>query len=561
MAIMVPSNPHFQKAGGSAEEALFKALRHGLNDEFYVYHHVPFVSSVAEEGEVDFLIVHRTHGILALECKGKGVGRNNGVWYRELSSGPRKTIRSPYDQAQSATKTLWSIFQTKWSNITRSKLTLTHGHAVAFPFWRKDDSDFPAEENPVYTFDAVALQSIADHVTDAMKFWAQQGYGRSELDIGQFKKFRQRVINPQVNIVESTGSKLATGHREMIRLTNDQSLALSGFSRSKRVSIEGGAGTGKTALALAIANRIACTDPVGRKVLLLCFNKHLAARLRSTINEAQPDEGTVEALNFHALCLKGAESLGKNPEFPSGEDGEETSRFWAEDLPLLLLEAWAEDKLPKFDAIIVDEAQDFSDGWWAVIEEGLASGKDSHLILFHDGAQDIFNKGVSLPEYPVHFTLNYNLRNTKRIAQEVGKLSELDLEPHPRCPEGEHPKTFEGLNERDTINRLERLIRGLLNDGITPEQIVLLTPHTKPNSSLRNTDSLADTPVASDPERRADSILHSTIGAFKGLESDVVIVIDVNPEDPRCGRRSRYVAASRARHRLYVFSTCDWRRV
>jgi DNA helicase IV len=59
---------------------------------------------------------------------------------------------------------------------------------------------------------------------------------------------------------------------------------------------------------------------------------------------------------------------------------------------------------------------------------------------------------------------------------------------------------------------------------------------------------------------RQGRVLHTTIGRFKGLESDVVIMLDVDPDDPRCGRHERYVAASRAKHRLYVFTRGDWRR-
>jgi len=91
-----------------------------------------------------------------------------------------------------------------------------------------------------------------------------------------------------------------------------------------------------------------------------------------------------------------------------------------------------------------------------------------------------------------------------------------------------------------------------------PEQIVILTPHTRKNSTLAGMTELADVPLADLPNDREGKLLHTTIGAFKGLESDVVIMLDVNPDDQRCGLNARYVAASRARHRLYVFAKGDW---
>jgi DNA helicase IV len=56
------------------------------------------------------------------------------------------------------------------------------------------------------------------------------------------------------------------------------------------------------------------------------------------------------------------------------------------------------------------------------------------------------------------------------------------------------------------------------------------------------------------------SLAHATISAFKGLEADVVVLLDLDPEDPRSSREARYVAATRARHRLYVIGATDWTR-
>ena len=95
-------------------------------------------------------------------------------------------------------------------------------------------------------------------------------------------------------------------------------------------------------------------------------------------------------------------------------------------------------------------------------------------------------------------------------------------------------------------------------EQIRPEQITLLTPHSRPNSLLRDLDDLAGWPLADDPLDREGSLLHTTIGRFKGLESDVVILLDLDPDDPRCGRNERYVAASRACELLHVFAKGDW---
>jgi superfamily I DNA/RNA helicase len=96
-----------------------------------------------------------------------------------------------------------------------------------------------------------------------------------------------------------------------------------------------------------------------------------------------------------------------------------------------------------------------------------------------------------------------------------------------------------------------------VND-VRPEQIVILTPHRRTHSSLDGVSAIAGIALADGPGERKGKLLHTTIGAYKGLESDVVILLDIDPSDPRCDRRARYVGASRARLALHVFAKGDW---
>lgn len=51
-------------------------------------------------------------------------------------------------------------------------------------------------------------------------------------------------------------------------------------------------------------------------------------------------------------------------------------------------------------------------------------------------------------------------------------------------------------------------------------------------------------------------ILDTTIGRYK--ESDVILLVDIDPADERCDRPARYVAVSRARHVLHVWAKGGW---
>ena len=114
-------------------------------------------------------------------------------------------------------------------------------------------------------------------------------------------------------------------------------------------------------------------------------------------------------------------------------------------------------------------------------------------------------------------------------------------------------------SDRPLAALLGNLVKKLLEkERLRPEQITVLSPHKRENSCLAGLSEVAGVPLADLPSEREGAVLHTTIGAFKGLESDVVIMVDVDPEDARCNLNARYVAASRARHLLYVYAKGDW---
>ena len=143
------------------------------------------------------------------------------------------------------------------------------------------------------------------------------------------------------------------------------------------------------------------------------------------------------------------------------------------------------------------------------------------------------------------------------MVRELGRVEMLSFES---CPLGEEPEEHAQKSAGTARAGIERLVRDLVEKERVPvESIAVLTPHTRENSCLQGVSEIAGIALADKPFDRAGRLLHTTVGAFKGLESDVIIYADVDPDDPLCGRNARYVAASRARHRLYVFSKGNWK--
>jgi len=559
MAQMLPSSPPADVQGKRAERALYDALRHGLSDDYFVYHGLEYLEGQrAEEGEVDFLIVHREKGLLVLECKGGGVRRNpNGAWVRTRPDGREQPMGNPFDQAQKQVKGLVRELEQRMAGSFPARFPFVHGHAVAFPFLRLSDGGLPLDARQETLFTADDMRSVGPWVERALAFWHRAAPPLEPLSLSDFARFRRQVLHPELRLVETLGARLAVEGAAIERLTGEQIEVLKGCLGNRRLRVVGGAGSGKTALAIEAARRFAGRPD--QRVLLVCFNKALGAFLSSVFAVQDAATGTVDVLTFHALCRRAIEALGRPYEPPPAADTERARQFWDRDAPAALLDALAAEKVPRYDAIVVDEAQDFHADWGAVLEECLSDRANGSLVVFYDPGQKIFDRKSGLSEMPASHSLSVNFRNTKEIARVVGQLGGVEMSPHARAPIGDVPVIHAFAGPTKTLAQVDDLVKRLLQQNdLRPEQIAVLTPHRREHSSLKDATTLGGVLLADVPGDRAGKVLHTTIGAFKGLESDVVILLDIDPADARCDRRARYVAASRARLALHVFAKGDW---
>ncbi|MBX3226496.1 MAG: NERD domain-containing protein [Labilithrix sp.] len=554
MAQMIPADPPSAQTGLRAERALFEALRDGLPSDYIVYYSLHYLGDRANQGEVDFLIVHRERGMLVLECKGGGVElRPNGRWVR-VHQGRETPMHSPFEQAQKQMHTLVR----ELGDRMRARFPLVHGYAVAFPFARARDFPLPLDARTEIVLTADDLGAIGRWVERALTFWrAAARTAPPAMSPAEFNRFRRQHLHPELRLIETLGARLKVESAAIERLTDEQLLVLKGCLECRRLRVAGGAGSGKTALALEAARRYA-REP-GQSVLLICYNRMLAAHLAMTVGGWGDIGGKVDVTTFHALCRRAFDALGVVYEPPNETDAERARKFWEEEAPETLLEALAAEALPRYDAIVVDEAQDFRSDWTSVLEDTLKDREKGSLIVFYDPGQRIFDRKSGLSDIPQTWSLTVNFRNARGIVNVVKELGGVEMEPHPRAPEGEPPTVHAHAGPAKTRAQVDDLVRRLIEkNGVTAEQITVLTPHRRDNSSLKGATELGGVALAEEPQARDGKVLHTTIGAFKGLESDVVILVDIDPADTRCDRRARYVAASRAKLALHVYAKGEW---
>ena len=565
MALMRPTEPVFEGGGSLAERRFFEALRNELCDEWTVYHELPYydLKDGARCGEIDFLLLHPEHGMLVVECKGTGVTyrQGEGRWYRHVDGGLEEPLHlSPIRQAERQVYDFVRFLERQLPHRFPGleRFPFVFGYAVAFPLVGRFPAPHPPDLPPELVFTAEDRGGLEDKAADILTRFASKLRTRPPgLQGRAFKTFRKHVLRPTFHLSAGIGGQVADDDQTFVRLTELQTRAVQQFLENPVMRVRGGAGTGKTVLAIEAAQRLA---EAGERVLLLCYNRFLGAYLRARAERWSFEQGAVTATHFHGLCAQAHDLIGQpfRPPRKGEVSDEERTRFWNVDAPQVLWQAIDAQRIGPFDAIVVDEGQDFESDWWTVLTDALAPHDHSRFIVFHDPAQDLFGRQAELPA-GANFSLVDNFRNTQQITELINRLGFAPLTPHLMCPVGEAPTVRAQGTPAETRRELDGLIRRLTGaEGFAPDQIALLTPRTRPHSSLAGLDSLADLPLADDPHDRDGRLLHCTVGRFKGLESDVVILLDVDPSHERSGREVRYCGASRAKHLLYVFVKGRW---
>ena len=254
MAHMIPDAPPEFGPGMGAETALYEALESQLPDDFFVYHGLRYLEAErAAEGEADFLILHREHGLLSVECKGKGVRRTGtGQWFRISGDGREQPLKEdPFQQAQRTVKGLVKELASRLEVVIprlEGRLPFFHGHAVAFPYAFVDELNLPLDVQRRIVIDASDMSGLEQKVLDAYDFWKADRPDRTPLEKWEFNAFRKKVLHPKLHLAESLGAQLELNTQRMIRLTEEQVATLRGVISIPRIKVSGGAGTGKTVL-------------------------------------------------------------------------------------------------------------------------------------------------------------------------------------------------------------------------------------------------------------------------------------------------------------------------
>ena len=538
--------PHIPDDGTpTSERIIFEALRQGLSNDTIVFHsrrykHVNDRKKIVVEGEADFIIIDPSRGWLVLEVKGgEEIGRNADGWFSVDHYGKAHKIKDPGRQAQSNIHSIARFFsETNWfGNLPVPKFAW----AVAFPGVDLARA-YALDINKSYVFSRADLQNPQGAID---RIFDSHGISAKHMQHDARKRLIE-AFSPQFNLVALISTRISEQEIVLVRMTQEQLHILDMNEDVLRLGVKGGAGTGKTLVAIERAKRLAAN---GKRVLFLCFNQPLAHHLAK-------DAPGITVKTFHEFGKKIIEQATGTFNVPG--DPKEQSLFWDQTVPELMLDA--ADALPdgRYDAIIVDEGQDFKELWWLVIEKMLADESRSSLWVFSDPAQRIYEGLVPDSLKLVPAKLTYNCRNTKRIAKHADKLIERETVMKPDMPEGLAVKTIEAPSPlKANVALRDELERLVDQNGIRTDQIVILSPYRFDKSWTAKAGALGRFRlIDSVVPGAANEVRFSSIHRFKGLEADVVIICDMLDSVGSSQRQISYIGATRAKHMLmYVQNT------
>lgn len=209
----------------------------------------------------------------------------------------------------------------------------------------------------------------------------------------------------------------------------------------------------------------------------------------------------------------------------------------------------------RYDAIVVDEAQDFRDNWWMPLQYLLHDPDGGIFYIFYDDNQRLYDRQSQFPIQQPPYPLSINCRNTRNIHKQVLRYYQgEDSLPTALGPKG-RPVEFLYYSDQDSFHlKLDKILQDLiLKEQVPPEQIVVLTPLRK-NSWLWEGETAGSISLTSEWPPKGNQVFATTIHSFKGLESAVVLLAEIErwPYKKIELENLLYVACSRARNHLII---------
>lgn len=504
----------------------FETIRESLGDDDAILTNLKLTDPQYGDIEIDLVVLIKDRGCIVVEIKGGHISFDGANWVQSDRQGSRPIY--PHAQAIKNMYALRNFLRSRWS-----QGNLRTGWVACFP-----ESIVPDVHSPELPKSMIIDKDELVHGVSKMRSILSEQSRHALPPISNWVEVAVNAFKP-LSMFETNVEAILENNYEYIKdLTHQREWILDLIADNPRVFVRGPAGSGKTWLAFEQATR---WTRQGMRVGVVTFNRGLVTYMKNKTAELPASDRPAWVGTFHEFAMYLGTSAGSPANYTDKVDSFE---------PQLISAVGKLHEGRKFDAWIVDEAQDFLTSWWKVLNLAMREPGTGRMALFGDDLQMIYlNRGQPLGFF-AYVRLTENIRNSQQIAEAVMPLHEQDVKA--RGPLSFAVEYIESTEE-DALSTADDVVERLTEvEGWRTGEIALLT--TKHQHPVHK-ELIVDREKYWQGLWGKEDVFYGTVGGFKGLERPVVVLAvdgfhhDENIED------FLYVGMTRARDKLVVVAT------
>lgn len=519
-----------------------------------------YVKPKTKDFEPDFILIDPLKGVAILEVKDWSKG-----YILEMNNVNVKTIdgRSLYNpgfRTKQYHNLLKSIFEGETSLINSNTGNLNFNLYPKVLYTNMTNEEIDSYGEILESYPVINVGS------DILRSWEIDDiFSLDNIFINSLEMQKLRgILFPEIKVYE-TENLIKNNSEKIEKVIKVLDFEQENFAR--RISegnymVSGIPGSGKTVILLARALHLLKENPHW-KIKIVTYNKSLNTKIESRLLKLKNDLifngvnlNNLSITTFHKMALNVAKI--SVPSYAKDE-------FWNDELPNKAIER----AYPMYDAILIDEYQDFRDNWIELcvkLTKESSDGKKS-IFLAGDRLQSIYNPkeiiwkdlGIIIQgrskllkhsyragKKHIELALEF-LRKDRELGEEVNKFYEGAEDIIAES----YDEEVKFINDEygEIANLLETFIFKL---DYKPEEILILTPSNYRCTDIYNRlpSSLARVSEVS-KNITSDKLVITTYHSSKGLEGKICILVDFDKLDKR---KLAYVGMTRAAEKVYIHS-------
>ena len=526
-AFVYPPNPIFKNLG---ERKVFESILPLLSDGDAIFANLEISDPREGDIEIDLVVLLQDYGCMVIEVKGAHITFDKGSWIQSDPSGSHKI--DPAAQAKRNMYALREFITSKWS-----QGVLRSDWIVAFPH-----SNVVDVRDPNLPISKIIQKDGLDHGLNQIRNLL---VNIKTFPLPSYEKWVDVAVKNLIPLAaqETDRESVLGNNYEFIRgLTHERKVILDQLEENNRYYVKGPAGSGKTWLAFEQARR---WKRDGLKVGVVAYNRGLVSYMLNKNAELPEAEQADWVGTFHDLAIQINTTAGAPQHYD-----EEVDRYRDD---LISKAASTSDSL-KFDAWVVDEAQDFLPSWWETLKLLLRNPIQGKMALFGDDQQKVFGHRPAPDGFFANMRLTENLRNSQQIAKAVSSfLTKPTSARGPHAFEIEYIEVKEG---QTTFEVADDAVAELTDREFWhPGEIALLTTRSRHPEHARMAEQ--DRNAHWESLWANEDVFYCTVGGFKGLERPVVVLAIDGFHEDSAQDDVLYVGISRARDKLVIVASLE----